>query len=152
MSSSSLQKIPESVLVVIHTKELEVLLLKRADMQTWQSVTGSKDFLHESWAATAQREVLEETQIDTQVPGLRLVDWGIENHYEIYPAFRHRYPPQVSHNLERVFALEVPKGTPVVLSPREHTDFKWLPYLEAADQVFSPSNAEAILNLKSFMR
>jgi dATP pyrophosphohydrolase len=152
MSSSSLQKIPESVLVVIHTKELEVLLLKRADMQTWQSVTGSKDFLHESWAATAQREVLEETQIDTQVPGLRLVDWGIENRYEIYPAFRHRYPPQVSHNLERVFALEVPKGTPVVLSPREHTDFKWLPYLEAADQVFSPSNAEAILNLKSFMR
>ncbi|MEI6769465.1 MAG: dihydroneopterin triphosphate diphosphatase [Betaproteobacteria bacterium] len=152
MSSSSLQKIPESVLVVIHTKELEVLLLKRADMQTWQSVTGSKDFLHESWAATAQREVLEETQIDTQMPGFRLVDWGIENRYEIYPAFRHRYPPQVSHNLERVFALEVPKGTPVVLSPREHTDFKWLPYLEAADQVFSPSNAEAILNLKSFMR
>jgi len=152
MSSSSLQKIPESVLVVIHTKELEVLLLKRADMQTWQSVTGSKDFLHESWTATAQREVLEETQIDTQMPGFRLVDWGIENRYEIYPAFRHRYPPQVSHNLERVFALEVPKGTPVVLSPREHTDFKWLPYLEAADQVFSPSNAEAILNLKSFMR
>jgi dATP pyrophosphohydrolase len=152
MSSSSLQKIPESVLVVIHTKELEVLLLKRADMQTWQSVTGSKDFLHESWAATAQREVLEETQIDTQMPGFRLVDWGIENRYEIYPAFRHRYPPQVSHNLERVFALEVPKGTPVVLSPREHTDFKWLPHLEAADQVFSPSNAEAILNLKSFMR
>jgi len=152
MSSSSLQKIPESVLVVIHTKELEVLLLKRADMQTWQSVTGSKDFLHESWAATAQREVLEETQIDTQMPGFRLVDWGIENRYEIYPAFRHRYPPQVSHNLERVFALEVPKGTPVVLSPKEHTDFKWLPYLEAADQVFSPSNAEAILNLKSFMR
>jgi dATP pyrophosphohydrolase len=152
MSSSSLQKIPESVLVVIHTKELEVLLLKRADMQTWQSVTGSKDFLHESWAATAQREVLEETQIDSQMPGFRLVDWGIENRYEIYPAFRHRYPPQVSHNLERVFALEVPKGTPVVLSPREHTDFKWLPYLEAADQVFSPSNAEAILNLKSFMR
>jgi dihydroneopterin triphosphate diphosphatase len=152
MSSSSLQKIPESVLVVIHTKELEVLLLKRADMQTWQSVTGSKDFLHESWAVTAQREVLEETQIDTQMPGFRLVDWGIENRYEIYPAFRHRYPPQVSHNLERVFALEVPKGTPVVLSPREHTDFKWLPYLEAADQVFSPSNAEAILNLKSFMR
>jgi len=152
MSSSSLQKIPESVLVVIHTKELEVLLLKRADMQTWQSVTGSKDFLHESWAATAQREVLEETQIDSQMPGFRLVDWGIENRYEIYPAFRHRYPPQVSHNLERVFALEVPKGTPVVLSPREHTYFKWLPYLEAADQVFSPSNAEAILNLKSFMR
>jgi len=152
MSSSSLQKIPESVLVVIHTKELEVLLLKRADMQTWQSVTGSKDFLHESWAATAQREVLEETQIDTQMPGFRLVDWGIENRYEIYPAFRHRYPPQVSHNLERVFALEVPKGTPVVLSPREHTDFKWLPHLEAADQVFSPSNAEAILNLKNFMR
>ena len=37
-------KIPESVLVVIHTTEAEVLLIRRADAGTWQSVTGSKDF------------------------------------------------------------------------------------------------------------
>ena len=35
-------KIPESVLVVIHTAALEVLLLERADSPGfWQSVTGS---------------------------------------------------------------------------------------------------------------
>ena len=37
-------KIPESVLVVIHTADLEVLLIERADRPGfWQSVTGSKD-------------------------------------------------------------------------------------------------------------
>jgi len=152
MSQSPVLKIPQSVLVVIHTREWQVLLLKRADMQTWQSVTGSKDFLHESWLETAKREVLEETGIDTHSPECRLEDWGIENRYEIYPAYRHRYAPQVSHNLERVFGLEVSRDMQVVLSPNEHTDFMWLPYLQAADQVFSPSNAEAILNLKHFSR
>ena len=35
-------KIPESVLVVIHTPALEVLLIERADKPGyWQSVTGS---------------------------------------------------------------------------------------------------------------
>jgi dATP pyrophosphohydrolase len=144
-------KIPESVLVVIYTLELDVLLLKRADMHTWQSVTGSKDFLTESWLETAKREVREETQIDVDSPGCQLVDWGLENHYEIYPAYRHRYAPKVSHNLERVFALQVPRQVPVVLSAREHTEYKWTPYLEAADEVFSPSNAEAILHLKNFL-
>ncbi len=144
-------KIPESVLVVIYTRELEVLLLKRADMHTWQSVTGSKDFLLESWLETAKREVMEETQIDVEAPSCQLDDWGLENHYEIYPAYRHRYAPTVSHNLERVFGLEVPRDTPVALSEREHTQYKWRPYLEAAGEVFSPSNAEAILNLKNFL-
>jgi dATP pyrophosphohydrolase len=37
-------KIPESVLVVIHTPALDVLLIRRADAAAfWQSVTGSKD-------------------------------------------------------------------------------------------------------------
>ena len=42
-------KIPESVLVVIYTTEAEVLLIRRADAGTWQSVTGSKDFEAETW-------------------------------------------------------------------------------------------------------
>ncbi|MFZ9656832.1 MAG: dihydroneopterin triphosphate diphosphatase, partial [Limnohabitans sp.] len=33
-------KIPRSVLVVIHTPALEVLLIRRVDVGTWQSVTG----------------------------------------------------------------------------------------------------------------
>jgi len=144
-------KIPQSVLVVIHTQDLEVLLLRRTDMSTWQSVTGSKDALHESWLQTAQREVMEETAIDCTRPEHLLLDWGLENCYEIYPAFRHRYAPGVSQNLERVFGLQVPRSTPVVLSPREHTEYQWLPHWEAADRVFSPSNAEAILSLSRFV-
>jgi dihydroneopterin triphosphate diphosphatase len=147
-------KIPQSVLVVIHTPALDVLLIERAKQPGfWQSVTGSKDAPDEAWDSTAEREVLEETGIaigSAQVPRSALCDWGIENVYEIYPIWRHRYAPGVTHNTERVFGLCVPAGTPVVLAPREHTALVWLPWREAADRCFSPSNAEAILQLPSF--
>ncbi|MFO0123744.1 MAG: dihydroneopterin triphosphate diphosphatase [Inhella sp.] len=141
-------KIPESVLVVVHTPALDVLLLERAEPAGfWQSVTGSKDTPDEPWAATAAREVAEETGIDALGPGCHLVDWGLENVYEIYPRWRHRYAPGVTHNRERVFGLCVPVGTPVRIAPREHRAWRWLPWREAADACFSPSNAEAVLQL-----
>lgn len=140
-------KIPQSVLVVVHTAELQVLLIRRADAGTWQSVTGSKDFADEPYQDTAVREVREETGIDALLPGCRLEDWAIENVYDIYPAWRWRYPPGVSRNTERVFGLCVPRTCPIVLSPNEHTAHQWLPWQQAADTVFSPSNAEAILML-----
>lgn len=144
-------KIPQSVLVVIHTPAREVLLIRRADAGTWQSVTGSKDHPEESWWDTAVREVHEETGIDALAPSCSLQDWGLENTYDIYPAWRWRYPPDVSRNTERVFGLCVPSAMPVVLSPAEHTAHQWLPWREAADAVFSPSNAEAILMLPRFL-
>jgi dATP pyrophosphohydrolase len=140
-------KIPQSVLVVIHTAALQVLLIRRTDAGTWQSVTGSKDFAEEPYRDTAVREVREETGIDALHPDCRLEDWAIENVYDIYPAWRWRYPPGVSRNTERVFGLCVPDGLPVVLHPHEHTAHQWLPWQQAADTVFSPSNAEAILML-----
>ena len=148
-------KIPESVLVVIHTPAFEVLLIERADKPGfWQSVTGSKDAPDEPAEQTAIREVAEETGIvicdpavAPQVPRSALRDWGLRNVYEIYPIWRHRYAPGVSHNTEHVFGLSVPAGTPVVLAPREHLNFIWLPWREAADRCFSPSNAEAVLHL-----
>jgi dATP pyrophosphohydrolase len=146
-------KIPQSVLVVIHTAALDVLLIRRADAPDfWQSVTGSKDRLDEPFDVTARREVLEETGIDCQ-PGSpldqELVDWQLENVYEIYPRWRHRYAPGVTRNTEHLFGLRVPTATPVRLSPREHTAHQWLPYRLAAEACFSPSNAEAILMLPS---
>jgi dATP pyrophosphohydrolase len=113
-------------------------------------VTGSKDFIDEDWRSTAIREVQEETGITVGTPAVppeALVDWAIENVYEIYPIWRHRYGPGVTHNTERVFGLCVPRDTPITLAPREHTAHVWLPYREAADKCFSPSNAEAILLL-----
>jgi len=143
-------KIPESVLVVIHTPESEVLLIERADHPGfWQSVTGSKNFLQEDLRLTAQREVLEETGITASAS--QFTDWSVSNIYEIYPAWRSRYAPGVTHNTEHVFSLCVPQGIPVTLSPREHTAYQWLPCLEAADWCFSPSNAEAILLLPQFL-
>jgi dihydroneopterin triphosphate diphosphatase len=148
-------KIPESVLVVIHTPEREVLLIERADkVGFWQSVTGSKDALDEPTALTAQREVHEETGIVVGSPGVPLTalrDWQLVNVYEIYPVWRHRYAPGVTRNTEHVFGLTVPRDIPIVLSPREHLQFVWLPWREAADRCFSPSNAEAILQLPNFV-
>jgi dATP pyrophosphohydrolase len=137
-------KIPESVLVVIHTPALEVLLIERADSPgSWQSVTGSLDSLGEPLDETAWREVFEETGISAGV----LRDWQRRNVYEIFEKWRHRYAPGVLSNTEHVFGLTVPAPQPVVLSPREHLAFRWLPWREAAEACFSPSNREAILML-----
>ena len=148
-------KIPESVLVVIHTAALDVLLIRRAidapDGQAfWQSVTGSKDSPQEDWRDTAVREVWEETGICAHAFGCTLRDWGLENVYDIYPQWLHRYAPGVRRNTEHLFSLQVPVVQSVVLSPREHTAWAWWPWREAADRCFSPSNAEAILLLPQF--
>ena len=148
-------KIPESVLVVIHTADREVLLIERADKPGfWQSVTGSKDALDEPLTVTAQREVFEETGIaigSPQVPLANLRDWRFSNVYEIYPVWRHRYAPGVTRNTEHVFGLRVPRDVAITLSPREHLRHEWLAWQAAADKCFSPSNAEAVLQLPRFL-
>lgn len=147
----TLFKIPQSVLVVIYTPALDVLLIKRADVvDFWQSVTGSKDAPDESFLQTAVREVWEETGLDCG-PGTPLAtgldDWYLENVYEIYPGWRHRYAPGVTRNTEHLFGLGLPTRLPIRLSLSEHTAYQWLPYQQAAQACFSPSNAEAILML-----
>jgi dATP pyrophosphohydrolase len=138
-------KIPVSVLVVIHTAELEVLLLERADRPGfWQSVTGSQE-PGESLVQTAQREVFEETGLDAGA--FALADWEKQNQYEIYQRWRARYAPGVVHNTEHVFSLQVPGKLPVALAAGEHLQHLWLPWRDAADKVFSWSNADAIREL-----
>ncbi len=138
-------KIPLSVLVVIHTPELDVLLIERADRPGfWQSVTGS---IHEGegLAQTAVREVREETGIDAEQYSLR--DWRVQNRFEIFRHWGSRFAPGVTHNTERVFGLTVPGRIPVVLAPREHLQHRWLPWREAAGLVFSWTNADALYML-----
>ncbi len=138
-------KIPVSVLVVIHTVDLEVLLLERADHPGyWQSVTGSQD-PGETLLDTAMREIAEETGLNAA--DYQLTDWHVENRYEIYEEWRWRYGPDVRFNTEHVFGLCVPTAIPIKLSAREHLNFVWLPWQQAARKVFSSSNAEAILSL-----
>lgn len=138
-------KQPLSVLVVIHTPRHDILLLERAAHPGfWQSVTGSREG-EESLLATARREVLEETGIDT-ADGT-LTDWRLANTYEIFPEWRHRYAPGVTRNVEHVFGLEIPERIVPRLSPDEHRDSVWLPWREAAEKCFSWSNRDAILLL-----
>ncbi len=139
-------KIPQSVLVVIHTANLEVLILNRSDHPGfWQSVTGSLDSLNEPPMAAAAREVLEETGLDAREHVL--TDWHYSIDYAIYPQFLYRYAQGVVRNTEHWFGLTLAMALPVTLSPREHTGYEWLDYREAATRCFSPSNAEAILQL-----
>jgi dATP pyrophosphohydrolase len=136
-------KLPVSVLVVIHTSSLEVLLLERALRPGyWQSVTGSLEWPQELPAAAAAREVLEETGIDAASG--RLAAWNVANTFEIYPQWRHRFAPGVTHNTEHVFGLALPRRLPVTIAPVEHIAFAWLPWHEAAQRCFSWSNRDAI--------
>lgn len=145
LSNAAGYKQPISALVVIYTHDLDVLLLERADFPDhWQSVTGSRDG-DESLMDTAIREAREETGLNAN--SYRLTDWQLQNTYDIYHQWIHRYPPGTTHNTEHVFGLELPGRQPVRLSPREHLSHIWLPWREAADKVFSPSNRAAILQL-----
>jgi len=144
-------KQPVSVLVIVHTAELHVLLLERADFPDhWQSVTGSCDE-DEDPPTTARRELLEETGIEADMYG-GPVDWHLSQQYEIFPQWRHRYPPGTAMNTEHVFSLDVGKPVPVRLSAREHLRHAWLPWRAAADRCFSWSNRDAILALPDRVR
>lgn len=143
MNAGKPLKRPVSVLVVLHDGAGQVLLMERRDRTGfWQSVTGSVE-AGEMPSETALREVWEETGI--RLPAGALNDWRHSTVYEIYPHWRHRYPPGTTHNTEHTFSAVISRQSPIVLS--EHTDFRWLPLAEAAETVFSPSNREAILAL-----
>jgi dATP pyrophosphohydrolase len=137
-------KLPESVLVVVHTPALEVLLIERAaNAGFWQSVTGSREPDDPDLEATARRELREETGLSAGT----LTDWRLENRYEIWPQWRARYAPDVTHNTEHVFGFLVPQVTVATLDPREHIAQMWLPWQQAMEKVFSPSNRDAIWQL-----
>jgi dATP pyrophosphohydrolase len=138
-------KRPVSVLVVVHTPDLDVLLLERAAHPGyWQSVTGSLEG-EESLVAAARREVAEETGIRASAEAFE--DWKLSNRFEIFAEWRHRYASGVIHNTEHVFSLCVPAGTAVAVAPAEHLRHRWLPWRDAAAACFSWTNRDAILML-----
>ncbi|MEP7207586.1 MAG: dihydroneopterin triphosphate diphosphatase [Casimicrobiaceae bacterium] len=139
-------KVPVSALILVFTPDLEVLLLERADFPDhWQSVTGSQE-PGETLMQTAMRELREETGIAAEAFG-GLADWALANDFEIFPQWRHRYPEGTLHNTEHVFGLQVPTQVPVVIAPREHLQYAWVDWKEAAKRCFSWTNRDAILLL-----
>ena len=138
-------KTPISALVLIHTSDLQVLIMERADKAGyWQSVTGSLE-AGETPKQAALREVLEETGLDANRYNLQ--DWQASNIYEIYPHWRHRYAPGVVENVEHLFGLELPQALPITLAPDEHTRYEWVDWREAANRVFSWTNIDALKRL-----
>jgi dATP pyrophosphohydrolase len=139
-------KLPVSVLVVVHTVERQVLLLERTLRPGyWQSVTGSLDHMDEPLERAAEREVREETGIAASAG--RLTRWNVTYTFEIYRQWRQRFAPGVIHNVEHLFALELPAAVPVTLAREEHLASTWMPWPEAAAKCFSWSNRDAIVML-----
>jgi dATP pyrophosphohydrolase len=135
---------PESVLVVVHTRALELLLLERVSPAGfWQSITGALEW-DETPEQAACRELREETGLSAD--GLR--DARHSRRFPILPQWRSRYAADVESNLEHVWYLELPQRMPVTIDPSEHARFQWLPLAAAAERVSSWTNRDAILALR----
>jgi dihydroneopterin triphosphate diphosphatase len=141
----ALYKTPISALVLIHTPDLQVLIMERADKAGfWQSVTGSVEG-DETPLQAAIRELHEETGLNASKYNLQ--DWQASNVYEIYPHWRYRYAPGVVENREHLFGLELPSALPIKLAPDEHVRYEWVDWREAAKRVFSWTNVAALKRL-----
>lgn len=135
-------KRPESVLVIIvaETSGRVLMLRRKDDPDFWQSVTGSLES-NEKPYETACREIKEETGFDVEQNGLQDLSHSII--FEIFPHFRHRYAPDVTHCKEHWFKLVLDEERMPLLT--EHTEFRWLSPNEAAKLTKSWSNSQAIL-------
>ncbi len=134
-------KRPESVLVLVYNNAGEVLLMRRTKPADFiQSVTGGLAW-GESAVQAARRELREETGIEA---GNGLVNLHRQVSFPIKPAWRSRYGPSAQNNREHWFALRLPGRRLVRLNSREHSEYFWLPWPEAARLVTSWTNRDAI--------
>ncbi|MBN6065811.1 dihydroneopterin triphosphate diphosphatase [Aggregatibacter actinomycetemcomitans] len=133
----------ESVLVVISARKSgRVLMLQRHDdPDFWQSVTGSLEE-NETPRQTAIRELWEEIGVKTPSKTTALFDCNESIAFEIFPHFRYKYAPNITHCREHWFLLAVEQEFTPKLA--EHLAFQWVPAEQAAEMTKSPNNAEAI--------
>ncbi|KAE9528011.1 dihydroneopterin triphosphate diphosphatase [Testudinibacter aquarius] len=132
-------KRPESVLVVIYATDTQrVLMLQRNDdSDFWQSVSGSLE-QGETALCAAKREVAEETGLSA----LGLVDCQKAIDFEIFPQFRYKYAPNITHCHEHWFLLPLADECEVRLS--EHSAYCWVTAEQAVTMTKSWNNAAAI--------
>ncbi len=120
---------PESVLVVVYTRERQALLLRRRQPAGyWQSVTGGLRW-GETAVDAAIREVREEIGIHASYG---LTDTGHTNRYPPLPEFQHKFGPNVRENTEYVWTLELTQACAIVLNLKEHDQFQWISLSDAA--------------------
>ncbi len=128
--------------MLVHDRDLRILLIRRRDLRFWQSVTGSLAAAENDPAQAALREVFEET-------GIAAEPWWLEDlrsraRFLVQPAMRHRFAPGTRHNTEHQFALAVPTAVPVRLNPREHDALQWCDADRARSLLWSWSNRLAL--------
>ncbi len=139
-TSSRRFKRPESVLVLICTRDGRVLLLERTEPRGfWQSVTGSLAW-GEGALSAARRELREETGFDPR----GLMDLRRGARFPIRGPWRKRYAPGVYSNREHWFVLVLDRARKPVLSPSEHRRWQWLPRARAMRLATSYTNRRAI--------
>lgn len=133
----------QSVLVVIYAKDTNrVLMLQRQDdPDFWQSVTGTIES-GETPKKTAIRELWEEVRLEISENSTALFDCNESIEFEIFPHFRYKYAPNITHCKEHWFLCKVEKEFMPVLS--EHLDFCWISAKKAVEMTKSQNNAEAI--------
>ena len=135
---------PESVLVLVHTREAQVLVLERRQPAGFlQSVTGSLEW-GESAAAAARRELIEETGLEPRHPP---VDCGLAHRFPIHPQWRGRFPSGTTENLEHVYCWQAPGAVTIRLNPEEHCDWRWLAFDRALACLSSWTNRKALLQV-----
>ncbi len=140
MHCATRYKRPESILIVVYTQAGEVLLLERAHPAGfWQSITGSLRW-DETPAAAAKRELHEETGL-SDVP---VEDCRHTYRFPILPAWRHRYDPLTTENIEHLFKAELIEAPRLRLNPAEHTAYRWLPLTAALQEISSATNHDAL--------
>lgn len=136
---------PESVLVVVYTDDGQALLLRRRQpFDFWQSVTGSL-LARETHAQAAARELEEETGFTQEG---ELTFSGKHRVFMIDPRWRNRYPAGVTINTEYEWRYRMPGIRDVTLDEAEHSAYRWLPFAEAIEAVWSWTNREALRELE----
>ena len=133
----------QSVLVVIYAKDTNrVLMLQRQDdPDFWQSVTGTIES-GETPKNTAIRELWEEVRLEISENSTALFDCKESIEFEIFPYFRYKYAPNMTHCREHWFLLAMEQEFEPILS--EHLAYQWLSPEQAIQMTKSSNNAEAI--------
>ena len=133
----------QSVLVVIYAESTNRVLMLCAKMIPlfgnplrghWKPTKTPRE--------TAIREVWEEVGLKIEENSTALFDCKESIEFEIFPHFRYKYAPNVTHCHEHWFLLAVEQEFEPILS--EHLAYQWVFPEQAIQMTKSPNNAEAI--------